>query len=53
LIYQVISDQEANSVDPDQTAQMCWLMWIYTIRTCDKTSIHGVNGKDKAIHLAH
>jgi hypothetical protein len=23
-------NQKANSVDPDQTAQMCQLIWIYT-----------------------
>jgi hypothetical protein len=28
-----ISDQEANIVDQDQIAQMCWLNWIYTGHT--------------------
>ncbi|WAR16807.1 hypothetical protein MAR_031401, partial [Mya arenaria] len=36
-IHWVISDQEVNTVDPDQTAQMCRLIWIYTGRPCDKS----------------
>jgi hypothetical protein len=38
------SDPEANSVDADQTARTCNQIWIYTVRTCIKTCINGVNG---------
>jgi hypothetical protein len=26
----------ANSVDPDQMAWICWLIWIYTVRPSHK-----------------
>ena len=26
----------ANNIDPDQTARMCWLIWVYAGRTCQK-----------------
>ncbi len=32
FIYNIISDQEANSAVPDQTTGMCRLIWIYTVR---------------------
>ncbi len=31
FICWVISDQRANSADPDQMAHMCRLIWIYTV----------------------
>jgi hypothetical protein len=36
---------KASIVDPDQMAQMCWLIWIYSGHTCVKTAKYGVNGK--------
>jgi hypothetical protein len=33
LIHSVISDQEENGVDPNQTAQMCQLIWFFTVHT--------------------
>jgi hypothetical protein len=36
-IPKVISDQVANSVYIDPAAQICRLIWIYTVRPCDKS----------------
>jgi hypothetical protein len=36
------SDQDVTSADLDQTARMCWLIWIYAGRTWVKTRIYGV-----------
>jgi hypothetical protein len=41
-----ISYIKVTSIDPDQTAQICRLVWIYTVHSCDIIScINGVNGK--------
>jgi hypothetical protein len=44
FIHYVISDQEANSVDHDQMVGMSWLIWIYTVHTCDNGGKYGVKG---------
>jgi hypothetical protein len=45
FIYKVVSDQGAKSVDPDQMAIMCLLIWIYTFGICEKKMrVCGVNG---------
>jgi hypothetical protein len=40
----IISDQEENSADPDQTAWMCRLIWIYTGGRGDKRHDYGMKG---------
>jgi hypothetical protein len=37
--FWVVSDQEVTSVVADQMAQMCQLIWIYTVCTGNKTCI--------------
>jgi hypothetical protein len=36
LVRNKLVSIKTNSLDPDQMALMCWLIWICTVRTCDK-----------------
>jgi hypothetical protein len=42
--YKIISDHKANSVEPDLSAGMCQLIWIYTVHTCDNVHIYEEKG---------
>ena len=44
MIEGKISDLKVNSADADQTEQMCRLIWIYTVRTCNQIGIYEVKG---------
>jgi hypothetical protein len=35
LFINNLMNQKVNSLDPDQTP-ICWLIWIYTVRPCNK-----------------
>jgi hypothetical protein len=44
---------KANSVDPDQMAQICWLIWIYTLLSCHKSSNYEVKGETECYFTLH
>jgi hypothetical protein len=46
------SDQEATSLDPDEMAQMCKLIWICTGCTCNKTYMYTVKSYIQPKQLA-
>jgi hypothetical protein len=45
--YRNLMNLKANSVDPDQTAQICQLIWIYTVRPHNK----GVSMEESVCNL--
>jgi hypothetical protein len=45
LVRNNLRTVKANGADPqDQMAQMCQLIWIYTVYPCDKRHIYGEKG---------